>query len=261
MHGASLFGAVHLDAGRSVLLVLAGLGAGVFNGIAGGGTLISFPTLLALGFPPLTANVTSTVGIWPGYLGGVAGFRAEIADQRRLVRLLTPFAIAGAVGGAALLLHTSAQAFADIAPWLVLAAAALFAVQPLLTRALGTVSHDHPTRWVGAVAGTFAASVYGGYFGAGMGVVLLAVLGLALPDTLARTSGMRTVLSVLANGVAAIVFMLRFSLTWSVVALLAAGSLVGGWVGARVARSLPAAWLRLIVVVIGVATAIGLFIG
>jgi uncharacterized protein len=244
-----------------VLLILAGLGAGLFNGMAGGGTLISFPTLLALGFPPLTANVTSTVGIWPGYLGGVAGFRAEIADQRRLVRLLTPFAIAGAVAGAALLLNTPAQAFSDIAPWLVLAAAALFAVQPLLTRALGTVAHDHPTRRLAAVAGTFAASIYGGYFGAGMGVVMLAVLGLALPDSLARTSGMRTILSVLVNGVAAIVFILRFSLQWSAVALLAIGSLAGGWIGARVALGLPAIWLRLIVVVIGVATAIGLFVG
>jgi len=252
--------AVSLSPGRDLLLVLAGVGAGIVNGVAGGGTLISFPTLLALGYPAITANVTSTVGIWPGYLGGVAGFSTEIGSQADRVRRLSVVAILGAVAGAVLLLTTPPSAFERLAPWLVLGAALLFAVQPLLLRALGQVSHDHPTRKVGLLAGTFVAAVYGGYFGAGMGVVLLAVLGLTLPDTLARTSGLRTILSVLVNGVAAAVFILHGSLAWLAVAMLAIGSLVGGYAGARVARRLPSIVLRVVVVTIGVATGVTLLV-
>jgi hypothetical protein len=261
MPGVLLVGAVHLTAGREALLVLAGLGAGVFNGVAGGGTLLSFPVLLALGFPALTANVTSTVGIWPGYLSALVGFRGEIGDQGPRVRLLAPVAALGAVAGAVLLLTTSPGAFERLAPWLVLFAALLFAAQPALVRLLRRVPHDHPTRRWLLIAGTFATCVYGGYFGAGMGVMLLAVLGLALPDTIARTSGMRTVLSVLVNGVAAVIFLVHFSLPWAAVGLLAAGSLPGGWIGARVAVGLPAGALRAVVVVIGVGTAVRLLVG
>ncbi len=250
-----------LTAGRALLIALAGFGAGVVNGVAGGGTLISFPVLLAFGYPALTANVTNTVGIWPGYLGGVAGFRAEIGDQRETVRTLAPVAAGGAVVGAVLLLTTSQTTFQHVAPWLVLAASALFAVQPLLRRLLGDVSHDHPTRRALLFGGTFVASVYGGYFGAAMGVMFMAILGLALPDTLARTSGLRTILSVLVNGIAAVVFMIAASLAWVVVGLLAAGSLVGGWAGARLARRLPAPVFRALVVAIGVATAVKLLVG
>jgi len=252
---------VQLSWAREALLALAGLGAGILNGVAGGGTLVSFPVLLALGFPALSANVTSTVGIWPGYLGGLAGFRAEIGDQSTRVRSLAPIAVVGAIGGAALLLTTSASSFARIAPWLVLFAALLFALQPVLARALSHVGTDHPTRRILLFAGTFAASIYGGYFGAGMGVVLLAVLGLAIPDTLARTSGMRTILSVLVNGVAALVFIAHFSLDWTAVGLLAIGSLLGGFLGARVALRLPVPIFRVVVVAIGLATAIRLFVG
>jgi len=261
MHGVLLFGAVHLTAGKDLLLVLAGLGAGIFNGVAGGGTLLSFPVLLAVGFPALNANVTSTVGIWPGYLSAVVGFRAEITDQGPRVRLLAPVAALGAVTGAALLLTTSPASFDRLAPWLVLFASLLFAVQPVLVRVLSGVPHDHPTRRLLLIVGTFATSVYGGYFGAGMGVMLLAVLGLALPDTIARTSGMRTILSVLVNGVAAVIFMIHFALLWVAVAMLAVGSLVGGWVGAKVAVRLPAGALRAVVVVIGLGTAVRLLVG
>ncbi len=238
------------------LLVLAGVGAGVFNGVAGGGSLISFPVLLALGLPPLTANITNTIGIWPGYLGGAAGFRHEISDQTdRFVRL-GPVAGLGAVAGAALLLTTPSADFTRIAPWLILGASILFAVQPLLRRTLGDGSHRptlaHPVVLLGA---TFAASVYGGYFGAGLGVMLLAVLGLCLPDSITRTSGLRTVLSMLVNGVAAVVFLIHGGLVWEAVALLALGSLIGGWVGARVALSISANSLRVVVIVVGVGTA------
>jgi uncharacterized membrane protein YfcA len=253
-HLASLAATVDLTAGRVVLLALAGAAAGLINGVAGGGTLISFPTLLAMGYPALTANMTSTVGIWPGYLGGVAGFRLEIADQSARVRALALPALVGAVIGAALLLVTPSSTFESLAPWLVLAASLLFASQPFLVRAFATQHERHPTRLVLLYGGTLLAAVYGGYFGAGMGVVLLAVLGLALPDHIARTSGLRTILSVLVNGVAAAVFIARGTLAWEAVGILAVSSFVGGFVGARVARRMPAPALRVVVVAVGFTT-------
>jgi len=251
---------VSLTAGRAVLIVLAGLGAGIVNGVAGGGTLISFPVLLAMGYPALTANVTNTVGIWPGYVGGLAGFRKEIHAQRqRLVRLGIP-ALIGAVIGAVLLLTTPPSDFARLAPWLILLAAALFAVQPLLTRLLSehVQTRTHAVLLVGGVLGT---SVYGGYFGAGLGVMLLAVLGTTLPDTLVRTSGLRTVLSVLVNGIAALIFIINGSVSWEAAGLLAIGSLGGGWIGAVVALRLPVPLLRLAIVLIGTATGLKLLLG
>jgi len=258
---AAMVGATSLSTSHVVLLLLGGLAAGIFNGVAGGGSLISFPLLLALGYPALTANVTNTVGIWPGYVGGAAGFRHQISGQReRLVRL-SPVAVLGGIAGAILLLTTSSAAFKSIAPWLVLAASVLFAAQPLLRRALDGASHTSPhTRPVLLSGGMFVASVYGGYFGAGMGVMLLAILGLALPDTIARTSGLRTALSILVNGVAAAVFLIHGGLAWRAVGLLAAGSLVGGWIGAKVALSIPAMALRIVVVAVGLTTVVKLLV-
>jgi uncharacterized membrane protein YfcA len=260
---------VSLSASHVILLILGGLGAGVFNGVAGGGSLISFPLLLALGFPALTANVTNTVGIWPGYLGGAAGFRREISDQRTQLVRLSPIAMLGGVTGAVLLLTTSSALFTSLAPWLVLGASVLFAIQPWLRRALNSAKTDDDTaanadlsaqrrHSVLLVGGTFAASVYGGYFGAGLGVMLLAILGLALPDSIARTSGMRTVLSILVNGVAASVFLIHGGLAWQAVGFLAIGSVVGGWVGARLALAISPTALRVAVVLIGLGTTVKL---
>jgi uncharacterized membrane protein YfcA len=249
-----------VSASHALLIVLGGLVAGVFNGVAGGGSLISFPILLGLGYPALTANITNTIGIWPGYLASAAGFRREIGDQRSRLLRLTPVCLGGGIVGAVLLLTTSPAAFDDIVPWLVLGASALFAVQPLLRRALDKGSAHPCTRPVLLVAGVFLASVYGGYFGAAMGVMFLAVLGLALPISLAHTSGLRTVLSMIVNGMAAVVFLVHGGLVWEAVGFLALGSFVGGFIGARVALSLPAPALRAVVVVIGVGTAIRLFV-
>jgi uncharacterized protein len=258
---AVLLTIVHLDAARDAILLLAGFGAGLFNGVAGGGTLISFPVLLALGYPALVANVTSTVGIWPGYLGGVAGFRREIADQRDRFKVLGPLTVAGAAIGAVLLLTTPSSAFTRLAPWLVLFASALFALGPFLNRRLAGHDGANRTRPVALGAGMFLAAVYGGYFGAAMGVIMLAVLGLTLPDTLARASGIRTVLSVAANGIAAIVFIIHGQLQWAAAGLLAIGCLVGGYAGAAAARRLPALALRVVVIAIGLATGIRLLVG
>lgn len=244
---------VHGGAGTLLLLALAGVGAGVVNGIAGGGTLVSFPTMLALGYPALTANMSSTVGVWPGYLGGTAGYRRHIADQSGRIRTLAVPALVGAIGGSVLLLTTPAGDFRRLAPWLVLFASLLFAAQPALAKVLGDHA-DHPSHRLLLYGGTFLASLYGGYFGAGMGVVFLAVLGLSLPDHIARTSGLRTILSVLVNGVAAAVFIAHGALAWSAVGVLAAGSLVGGWIGAALAVRIPAGVLRALVVAIGATT-------
>jgi uncharacterized membrane protein YfcA len=258
---ATVWATTSLTTPHIVFLVLGGFGAGIFNGIAGGGSLISFPLLLALGYPALTANVTNTVGIWPGYAGGAAGFRTQISSQRDRLVQLSPVAVLGAVAGAILLLTTSSAVFKSLAPWLVLGASLLFAGQPLLRRALGDSAHSPPrTRPLLLSGGTFLASIYGGYFGAGLGVMLLAVLGLALPDSILRTSGLRTALSILVNGVAAVVFLIHGGLAWNAVGLLAAGSLVGGWIGARVALSIPAVALRIVVVVVGLATVVKLLV-
>jgi uncharacterized protein len=256
-----IFSTVSLDAFHIILLIFGGLGAGIFNGVAGGGSLVSFPLLLGLGFPALTANITNTVGIWPGYLGSAAGFRTQITDQRQQMARLSPVAVSGAIVGAILLLTTSSSLFRSLAPWLVLAASLLFCVQPVLRRALQkSETEEAPTRPLLLLGGTFLASVYGGYFGAGMGVMLLAILGLALPDTIARTSGLRTALSILVNGVAAAVFLIHGGLAWRAVGLLAAGSLVGGWIGAKVALSIPAMALRIVVVAVGLTTVVKLLV-
>ena len=255
----TVLGTTSLTASHIVVLILAGIGAGVVNGVAGGGTLISFPILLALGYPALTANITNTVGIWPGYVAGAAGFRHEISGQGEHLRQLAPVAVVGSIAGAILLLTTSSADFKKLAPWLVLGASVLFAVQPLLKRALSGSSHAPPrTRPLLLGGGIFLASVYGGYFGAGLGVMLLAILGLALPDSITRTSGLRTVLSIVVNGVAAVVFLVHGGLAWRAVGLLAIGSLVGGWVGARVALSIPAVALRVVVIAVGLATVVKL---
>ncbi len=247
-----------MSASHVVLIVVAGLIAGVFNGVAGGGSLVSFPVLLALGYPALTANITNTIGIWPGYVASAAGFRREVGDQSRRLLRLTPVALAGGIAGAVLLLTTSPALFDDVVPWLVLGASALFAAQPVLRRSLDRGSVHPRTRPVLLVAGVFVASVYGGYFGAAMGVMFLAVLGLAVPASLAHTSGLRAVLSMIVNGVAAIVFLVHGGLAWEAVGWLALGSLAGGYLGARLALALPAPVLRLVVVVIGLGTAVKL---
>ena len=249
-----------MPASHALLILLAGVVGGIFNGVAGGASLITFPVLLGLGYPALTANITNTIGIWPSYLGSATAFRREIGDQSRRLARLTPVALAGGVAGALLLLTTSSATFDDVVPWLVLGAAALFGLQPVLRRALDRDSVHPRTRPVLLVAGVFAASVYGGYFGAAMGVMFLAVLGLALPVTLAHTNGMRAILSMVVNGVAAVVFLIHGGLAWDAVAWLALGSLAGGYVGARLALVLPVPALRVAVVVIGVGTAVKLLV-
>lgn len=244
-----------------LLLAVAGLAAGTINGVAGGGTLASFPALLATGLPALRANITSTVGIWPGYLGGVAGFRKEIGDQpRRAARYSVP-AFLGALAGAVLLLVTPSNTFSLVVPYLVLLAAGLFAIQPVLAKALQRHGREHPERRTAAWVGTMAGAVYGGYFGAGLGVMLLALLGLVLPDSLVRTNGLRSLLSLVVNTGALLVFLTHGQVAWADAGVLAGCSLVGGYGGARVARRLPPVVFRVLVIALGLATGIKLLVG
>lgn len=253
--------AISLDLGRELFLVAAGLGAGIVNGIAGGGSLVSFPALLAVGLPALSANVTSSVGIWPGYLGGSAGFRTEVGEVLPRLRELSPTVILGGVVGGVLLLTTPSHSFRLIAPWLVLFACLLFACQPFLSARL-KLNHDAMTNShrMGMHAGVFLASVYGAYFGAGLGVVLLAILGISLPDSLLRINGLRAMLALLVNSVAVVIFIIHAPIAWNVAALMVVSSFVGGYVGSRVARRVSNTLLRVVVIGLGLATSISLLV-
>lgn len=245
-----------------LFLAAAGLLAGFINGVAGGGSLVSFPALLAVGVPALSANVTSTIGIWPGYLGGVAGFRGELVgdEQRARLRRLAPATAAGAVSGVVLLLTTPAEAFAAAVPWLILFACALFAVQPLLVKRLRSQEVGHSRR-VPLQVGVFLGSAYGAYFGAGLGVVLLAVLGLTVADKLPRLNGLRSVISLAVNTIAALLFVATAPVVWAAAATMAISSFGGGYLGARVARRLSPNVLRAAVVVLGVIVSLRLLLG
>ena len=249
-----------LSPGQELLLALAGLGAGFVNGAAGGGTLISFPALLAVGYPALTANVTSTVGIWSGYLGGSAGFRKEVNSQRGQLRVLGATIVAGAIAGGILLLTTPTHDFALLAPYLLLAACALFAMQPLLARRLRQKGAAERTHALLLHTGTFLGSVYGAYFGAGLGVVLLAVLGAALPEPLVRVNGLRSVIALIVNTIAVVIFVARANVAWTAAAVMVGCALIGGYAGARVSRRVPPQVLRVAVIAIGLASALDLLL-
>jgi uncharacterized membrane protein YfcA len=259
MHGLDL--GVALDAPRIAVLLAAGLAAGIFNGVAGGGTLLTFPTLLALGLPAISANITSSVGVLTSNVGGVAGFRREIGELRHHVLDLILPTVLGVSAGALLLITTPATSFRTVVPYLVLLATVAFAVQPLLNRRLATIAHDHPTRRLLLLVGSAAVSLYAGYFGAGQGVMLLAVYGIALNVSMAHLHGLRSATSILNNTIAVVIFVIAGRhIVWADAGLLAVGSLLGGWLGATVARTLPAPVLRAIVVVVGTATFIALLV-
>jgi uncharacterized protein len=243
------------------LLIAAGVAflAGGINSIAGGGSLVLFPTLVALGMGTVAANVTNSVVQWPGYLGGIVGFRKEYAGQRgRLVRFGV-VALLGGAAGSALLLTTPSEAFDVVVPVLVLLASLLLAVQPLLTKRLqqeqdGVVRRDPAWLYVAL----FLATVYGGYFGGALGVILVGVLGVGL-HRLKLANALKSALSAVTATVTLIVFGLFGPINWVVVAVAAPASLVGGFLGARIATRIPVGPLRIFIVVFGVAVSIYLF--
>ena len=247
-----------LDAGTIGLLAAAGFGAGAVNAIAGGGSLISFPALLAVGYPSVTANVTNSIALLPGYLGGSLAYRRELAGQGGRIRALAATTAFGAAAGAALLLLSPASVFEAIVPWLILAACLLLALQP---RAAAFARRSRRARSTGALhLALFVAAVYGGYFGAGLGIVLLALLGVLIRDDMQRLNALKGVLSLLVAVVSALGFALFGPVAWGAAAIIGVACLLGGIAGVRLARRLSAPLLRAVVITYGVIVAIVLLV-
>ncbi|MGY1916454.1 sulfite exporter TauE/SafE family protein [Blastococcus sp. SYSU DS0973] len=246
-----------------VAVALAGTAAGGINAVVGSGTLVTFPVLLAVGLPPVTATITNSLGLVPGNLSGSIGYRRELRGQRPLLLRLLPASVLGALTGAFLLLHLPAEVFATVVPVLIAIAVVLVAGQPLLQRHLAARRVDAGTapstrvgrgRLVALFAGAFATGTYGGYFAASQGVLQIGIFGLVLREPLQRLNALKNVLTLAVNTVAAgaYVVVARDRIDWVAAALLATGSLAGGWVGARYGRRLPSAALRTAIVVLGV---------
>jgi uncharacterized membrane protein YfcA len=244
---------------QAALLVAAGVAAGGVNAIAGGGSLISFPTLIGIGLPPVAANVTNSVAVFPGYVSSVLGSRADLAGQGRLLRAILPTAGLGTMVGCVLLLATPARAFELIVPFLVLAAAATLAFQDRLRGLVGQPHAMSSRRRAGAVhLMVLIGSVYGGYFGAALGVMLVAALALVLDESLNRINALKNVLSATVGLVTLVVFAAFGPVNWAAAVTLAPATIIGGYAGARLARRLPARLLRAVIVTLG--TAIGLLL-
>jgi hypothetical protein len=245
----------------ALLAALAGLGAGFVNAIAGGGTLISFPALVALGLPTVSANVTSTVALVPGFMGGAYAQRAELRDYARHFRSLLVVSVIGSIIGAVLLLATDDEVFEGIVPWLILMACGLLAAQNAIRDRLDhrvvEPSAAMPAWGIGVIGLT---AVYGGYFGAGMGVMLLAVLGVVFAAPLNRLNSLKQALQFAINGVAALWFAVAGPVNWGFAAAVAVGSVVGGSVGGRLVGRIDPTALRAVVIVAGVAIAISFWL-
>jgi uncharacterized protein len=259
-----------LEPVQIALLAGAALVAGAVNAIAGGGSLLSFPALLAVGYPALTANVTNTVALTPGYFGGTLGYRRELEGQRARILALGVTSAIGAVLGAFLLLVSSAELFERIVPFLIFLACGLLAAQPRLARLvrerreeggqpIGRAGADRHT--VPLFAAQFLAAVYGAYFGAGVGIMMLAILGIFLADKLQRLNALKGLMSLLINLVAAVSFALFAEVSWVAVAVMAAASLLGGQLGVVLARRLNDRALRWLVIAFGVAVGVRLLVG
>lgn len=238
---------------------LAGVAAGLVNALAGGGSLISFPALTALGLPPLVANLTNTVALTPGYFGAAWAQRRDLGQQGARCLWLVPLALAGGVAGGQLLLGSDERLFRALVPWLILLGSALVALQTPLRRWLSASPMASGDAGVPLLAGALVAmaAVYGGYFGAGLSVILLGVLAITLPDSLIRLNGLKQLLALAANGGAALVFLASGQVAWPPALALALGALVGGGLGGRLAGRLAGESLRWWVVALG--TAIGLW--
>lgn len=272
-----------MNALELVVVLLAGLVAGVINTIVGAGSLITFPLLVGVGVPPLTANVSNTVGLVPAAVTGAWGYRHELTGTWRVVVRMAVLSSVGAVAGAALVLVASPDAFTLVVPWLLVVAAVLAAAQPriaerirrreaLAALASGTSLADDDaapaevvarvTRplSVGLALGIAATGVYGGYFGAAQGVILLAMLGTWWSADLHRANGAKVILAGTANVVGGAIFVASGEVDWTVASLIAVGSAIGGVIGARVGRRIPAPALRVVIVVVGLGAAVGLWI-
>jgi uncharacterized protein len=247
----------HLDLPGLLLLAGAALLAGAVNAIAGGGTLISFPALLLLGLQPVAANVSNTLGLLPGYASGSVAYRAELSVQAQRVRVLGGVSVLGAVTGAFLVTRTSPTTFSAIVPWLILFASALLLAQPLVASRLASgrpEGQDHRAPLL--VGGQFLGAVYGAFFGAGLGVMTLAILGLFIRDHLQRLNALKGLLALIINVVAAAYFAAFGPVAWNAVAVMLPASVAGGFAGVALARRLSPRIMRGLIVAFGVAVAL-----
>ncbi|MFN4066734.1 MAG: sulfite exporter TauE/SafE family protein [Thermosynechococcus sp.] len=238
------------------LLTVAGLAAGFVNAIAGGGTLISFPALVAIGLPPVVANLTSTVALVPGYLGATVAQRQDLQGQQRRLGWLFPSAVAGGITGAMLLLRTNEALFNALIPYLLLLAAILLGVQEQVRAWLLRRISAPAVSELGAIPLVFLAAVYGGYFGAGLSVILLAVLGMVLGESLTRLNGLKQILAFGVNAAAAAFFVVSGEVVWPVAVGMAIATIIGGLLGGKFARAVNPLLLRRIVVLLAVVLAI-----
>jgi hypothetical protein len=246
-----------MDLAHIALLIVAGLLAGGINALAGGGSLITFPSLIAIGLPSVDANVTNSVAVFPGYVSSVVGSRADLEGQGARLKRIVPASVVGGVAGCALLLLTPARAFELIVPFLVLAAAATLAFQDRLRGLVGHPRALSPRRAeVTVQVVVLVGAVYGGYFGAALGVMYVAALALVLDETLNRINALKNVLSASVGLVTLVVFAIFGPIHWGAALTLAPATIIGGYAGARLARRLPAKVLR--VLIVGFGTVIGL---
>ena len=245
-------------------VLLAGVAAGAVNAVVGTGTLITFPILLSLGFPPVTATMSNAIGLVPGSVSGTWGYRRELAGQKKRVLRLVPASLFGAVTGAWLLLHLPPETFEAVVPVLLVLALVLVVTQAHIQRALArrrersVAKPPKPGRWSGReIAGfsaTYLIGIYGGYFAAAQGVLLVGALGALIPETLQRLNALKNLLALVVNTVAASAYAIVAydRISWTAAGLIAAGSLVGGFVGASVGRRLPTTVLRGVIVLLGI---------
>ena len=241
-----------MDLGHILLLILAGVAAGGINALAGGGSLITFPGLIATGLPSIEANVTNSVSVFPGYLASALGSRADLAGQWRRIPALLPACVAGSAAGCALLLLTPTRTFELVVPFLVLGAAAMLFFQERLRGLVGNPRALGPRRRaITLQIVVFAGAVYGGYFGAALGVMYVAALALVLDETLNRINAVKNVLTVTVGAVTLVAFALFGPVDWSAVLVLAPATVVGGYTGATLARRLPSRFLKALIVTFG----------
>ena len=244
-----------------IAIVAAGLAAGTINTIVGSGSLITFPMLLALGYAPVAANVTNTVGLVPGSLSGAIGYRRELAGQGHRTLRLGIAATLGGISGAVLLLVLPATSFERVVPFLIFGAVALIAFQPTLQRFMAANRGRGGERSVALLVTVYLTGVYGGYFGAAQGVILIALLGIFVGEGLQRLNAVKNVLAFLVNAVAAVLFALVAPVAWPAALLLAIGAIAGGQVGASVGRRLSPSVLRTVIIVVGTVVGLKLLIG
>ena len=238
-----------------VAIMLSAVGAGAINAVIGSGTLITFPTLLVLGYPPIVANISNNIGLLPGGLAGAYGYRREISRQKALLKQLAPASVAGGLAGALLLLGLPPSVFDAVVPVLVAFGLLLVIFGPRLQRAAASHHPDDPAlgHRILAPLATFFAGVYGGYFGAAQGIILVGLLSVLVPVALQEINGAKNVLVPIVNTIAAVVFLsLRLdAVDWMVVLLIGVGSFVGGLLGSSLGRRLPSPVLRTVIVIVG----------